>query len=133
MDDNSIQATRGSFMLDKLKERVNADAALVRRGRWVLLSFLLGIGNDDYIVTIDEGRIAAITPRKLETISGEFTIRAARTTWEEHWRPLPKRDYHDIWSMLPKGLARIDGNLLPLMQNLQYFKDVIASPRDRES
>jgi hypothetical protein len=119
-------------MLEILKERVNADAALVRRGRWVSLSFLLGIGNEDYIVTIDEGRISGIALRNLATISGVFSIRAASTTWEEHWRPIPKRDYHDIWSMLPKGLAKIDGDLLPLMQNLQYFKDVIASPRDRE-
>jgi hypothetical protein len=35
--------------------------------------------------------------------------------------------------MLPKGLAKIDGDLLPLMQNLQYFKDVIASPREKEA
>ncbi len=35
--------------------------------------------------------------------------------------------------MLPKGLARIDGDLVPLMQNLQYFKDVIAAPRAREA
>ncbi len=46
---------------------------------------------------------------------------------------MPRRDYHDVWSMLPKGLARIDGDLVPLMQNLQYFKDVIAAPREREA
>ena len=34
--------------------------------------------------------------------------------------------------MLPKGLARLDGDLVPLMQNLQYFKDVIASLRVEE-
>jgi len=120
-------------MLEDLKERVNADAALVQRGRWVSLRFLLGIDDDDYIVTIDEGRVADISPRRLSTHTGTFTIRAARATWEEHWRPMPKRDYHDIWSMLPKGLATIDGDLLPLMQNLQYFKDVIASLRAREA
>jgi hypothetical protein len=31
--------------------------------------------------------------------------------------------------MLPKGIATIDGTLLPLMQNLQYFKDIIAVMR----
>lgn len=120
-------------MLDNLKDRVNADAALVRRGRWVNLTFVLGIGRDDYLVTIVEGQVKGVEPRRLATDSGVFAVRADRETWEEHWKPMPRRDYHDVWSMLPKGLARIDGDLLPLMQNLQYFKDVIASPRTKDS
>ncbi len=120
-------------MLENLEDRVNGDAALVRRGRWVDLTFLLGIGAADYLVTIRGGRVARIAPRRLATDSGRFAIRAAAATWDEHWRALPRRDYHDIWSMLPKGLARIDGDLVPLMQNLQYFKDVIAAPRAREA
>ena len=31
--------------------------------------------------------------------------------------------------MVADGVASFDGDLLPLMQNLQYFKDVLASPR----
>lgn len=120
-------------MLDNLKDRVNADAALVRRGRWVNLTFVFGVDQDDYLVTIAEGQVESVEPRRLATDSGVFTVRAERGTWEEHWKPTPRRDYHDVWSMLPKGLARIDGDLLPLMQNLQYFKDVIASPRAKEA
>lgn len=119
-------------MLETLKDRVNADAPLVRRGRWVNLTFLLGIDDEDFLVTIAEGKVESVAPRRLATDTGCFTIRAGKETWAEHWSVMPKRDYHDIWSMLPKGLAKIDGDLLPLMQNLQYFKDVIASPRRKE-
>ena len=52
-------------MFDRMKERVNADAALIQRGRWVSLSFLLGIDDEDYVITIDEGRVTAIAPRRL--------------------------------------------------------------------
>ena len=116
-------------MIEKLRKNVNNCEALVRRGRWVNLSFLIGIGEEDFIVKIREGVVVSVEKRGLTTDTGCFTIRAAFDTWAEHWAPMPKRDYHDIWSMLPKGLVRIDGDLLPLMQNLQYFKDVIASPR----
>jgi hypothetical protein len=34
--------------------------------------------------------------------------------------------------MLPKQIAKIDGRLEPLMQNLQYFKDIIAKMRKEE-
>ena len=73
---------------------------------------------------------APLDPREVATLRAWIEGGAV---WEEHWRPMPKRDYHDIWSMLPKGLATIDGDLLPLIQNLQYFKDVIASLRAREA
>lgn len=117
-------------MLEQLKDRVNDDAMLVRRGRWVNLTFLFGMDQDDYLVTITGGRILNVEARRLSTQTGVFTIRADGATWKEHWQAIPRRDYHDIWSMLPKGLAQIDGDLLPLIQNLQYFKDVIASLRD---
>ena len=119
-------------MLEDLQERVNADPALVRRGRWVNLSFVLGVGEAEYVIAIADGRVENVEARRLPTHGGLFAIRAARETWEEHWKPIPKRDYHDIWSMLPKGLATLDGDLLPLMQHLQYFKDVLASPRRKE-
>lgn len=116
-------------MLEELQQRVNASEPLVRRGRWVNLTFLFGSGDDEYLITIASGRVAHVEPRRLPTHSGVFAIRAAPETWAEHWQPVPRRDYHDIWSMLPKGLARLEGDLLPLIQNLQYFKDVIAAPR----
>jgi hypothetical protein len=80
-------------------------------------------------VTIEQGRIRSIEPRRLATATGRFTVRAAETTWTEFWKPVPRRDHHDLWAMLAAGLAKIDGDLLPLMQNLQYFKDVLAAPR----
>jgi hypothetical protein len=116
-------------MIDALRDRVNADEALVRRGRYVTLSLLLGVGENDYVVTIERGRVSAVEPRRLATMTGRFTIRAPAAAWEEFWQPLPRPSHHDLWAMLAAGIARIDGDLLPLMQNLQYFKDVLAAPR----
>lgn len=116
-------------MIDRIRDRVNADDALVRRGRYVSLSFLVGVGEEDYVVTIEQGRVASVERRSLATGTGRFTIRAAAPVWNEFWKPLPKRSHHDLWAMLAAGIAKIDGDLLPLMQNLQYFKDVLAAPR----
>ena len=33
--------------------------------------------------------------------------------------------------MLAAGLVKLDGDLATLMQNLQYFKDVLSSPRPK--
>ena len=117
-------------MIEEMQKRVNADPVLRHRGRWVNLTFVLGIGDDDYLITIAAGKITDIRQRQLPTDTGSFSIRASKDSWDKHWQAIPPRDYHDIFAMLPKQIARIDGALLPLMQNLQYFKDIIAKLRD---
>ena len=117
-------------LTDTWMVRINSNQDLLKRGKWVNLSFTFGIDNDDYLISIKNGKITQIQKRNLATESGIFAIRAARSTWKEHWRCIPKRDFHDIWSMLPKQLITLDGNLLPLIQNLQFFKDLIASLRE---
>ena len=109
---------------------MNADPALKHRGRWVDLTFTIGVGEVDYLITIKQGKIIKISQRKLQTTTGSFSIRAEASSWCKHWQKIPQRDYHDIFAMLAKGLVKIDGDLLPLMQNLQYFKDLISKKRE---
>lgn len=116
-------------MIKDIAAKVNGNDALVRRGRYVSLDFLVGIGAADYIVAVRGGRIETVAPRRLPTETGIFSVRAAAEVWAEHWKVLPKRDRHDLFNMVSAGLATLDGDLLPFMQNLQYFKDVLASPR----
>ncbi len=118
-------------MIEMLSERVNGNADLVRRGRYVSLTFLWGLGDDDYLVDIRDGRVEGVAKRTLAMETGHFTVRATADVWEEFWQPMPKRDHHDFFSMLSAGIAQVDGDLLPLMQNLRYFKDVLASLRKR--
>ena len=115
--------------IDILAERANADGWLVHRGRRLNLRFLLGVGEADYIVSIRDGRVESAAPRRLPTDTGVFSIRATDDVWADFWSAEPPRDRHDIFSMVAAGLATLDGELLPLMQNLQYFKDLLAAPR----
>ena len=65
-----------------------------------------------------------------ESESGVFAIRASEVVWDEYWQKLPKRNYHDLFSMFSSGLATIDGDLTIFMQNLIYFKLLFAAPRN---
>jgi len=84
----------------------------VHRGRWVNLTFVLGVGDDDHLITIAAGKITEIRQRHLPTDTGSFSIRASKESWAKHWQAVPPRDYHDIFAMLPKGIATIDGDLI---------------------
>ena len=115
--------------IDEWINIVNSNQKLVDNGKWLNINFTFGYGNNDYLFEINNGRILSISRRDLQTKSGIFKIHADIKSWQKHWLTIPPRDYHDIFAMLAKKIVTIDGNLIPLMQNLQYFKDIIASNR----
>jgi hypothetical protein len=49
-------------MIEALGERVNGDAMLVRRGRFLTTTFLLEVGPTAWLIAIFEGRIVS-SPR----------------------------------------------------------------------
>jgi hypothetical protein len=52
-------------MIEALRERVNGDEALVRRGRFLSTTFLLEVGATAWLISIFEGRIVSVTPGPL--------------------------------------------------------------------
>jgi hypothetical protein len=46
---------------------------------------------------------------------------------------VPEPGYHDLFAMKKLGVARVEGDLVPLMANLRYVKDVVTAPRARRA
>ena len=61
--------------------------------------------------------------------SSRFQISATAEGWRRFWEPIPEPGWHDLLALTKRGAARIDGDLHPLLANLQYFKDLLAAPR----
>ena len=116
-------------MLERLPDLVNADANLVRRGRFVNTTFLIGIDDANYLVRIADGRVTNITQGPFITPHYSFALRASREAWEKFWQPLPPLGFTDIFALVKNKLLRVEGDLHPFMANLLYFKDVLASLR----
>lgn len=117
--------------LDDLPERVNNNTALVHRGRYLTTVFLLEIGDKPYIITIREGRIVDVAAAPVMP-SWTFALRASAEAWEKFWAAVPEPGYNDIMALVRSGRMRLEGNLQPLMANLLYIKDVLASIRKPE-
>ncbi len=77
--------TKNIDIIDRLPDLVNSDADLVRRGRHLSTTFMLGIGDQGYLVKIIEGRIVSITPGPFVTPHYSFALRAPRDEWEKFW------------------------------------------------
>jgi hypothetical protein len=115
-------------VLARLPDLVNADTGLVRRGQRLTTTFLLGVGDREYLVHVAEGRVAGVEPGPFLMRSWSFAVRAPAGAWARFWRPLPEPGYHDIFAMKKLGVARVEGDLWPLMAHLRYVKDVLAAP-----
>src|SRR5262245_31272873 len=116
-------------MIERIPDLVNADEDLVRRGRFLSTTFLIEVGDKGYLVKIIEGRVVSITPGPFVTPNYSFALRAPRDEWELFWTALPPPGHHDIFALFKRGKLVIEGDLHPLMANLLYIKDVLASPR----
>jgi hypothetical protein len=123
----AAETTHASIL--SLPRLVNDDAGLVRRGRYLTATFLVEAGDSEFLVRVTEGRIAAVERGPFLMRSWSFALRAAAETWERFWEPVPGPGYHDLFAMKKLGVARIEGDLAPLMANLRYVKDVLAAPR----
>ena len=61
--------------------------------------------------------------------STAFTVRATEQAWTEYWQPMPSPGWHDLFALTKRGVASLEGDFQPLLQNLQFFKDLLALPR----
>lgn len=114
-----------------LAEPANANVNHVRRGKHLSTVFLLGIGDQQFYLTIVEGRVADVEhgPKPLRAVS--FSIKAGLPAWREFWKPVPQAGYHDLFAIAKGKQASIEGNVQVLMANLRYIKDLLATPRGR--
>ena len=116
-------------MISELKELVNANAGLVRRGRWTNAVMLLGIGQENHWVTIREGRIDSIGAEDWQVSGYDFAIRGTAEAWEKFWSSPPPPMHHDLHALVRVGKVRLEGDLDMLQGNLLYLKLLLETLR----
>ena len=116
-------------MIETLKEKVNGDAGLVRRGRYLTTTFLLEVGATAWLISIFEGSIVAVTKGPFVMPSSAFALRAPADEWEKFWSRRPPPGSNDLMALIKRRALRAEGNLQVFMANLRYFKEVLAKLR----
>lgn len=113
----------------KLPELLPEDSDLLRRGRWLDVDCRIDIGDTPFHLTIAQGALAAFDRGPKLMRSTAFTVRGTDEAWHHHWMRMPEPGWHDLFALTKRGAASFEGDLRPLLQNLQYFKDLLALPR----
>lgn len=106
-----------------------ADEDLLRRGRWLTVECRVDVGREPFFLSIRDGALAALDRGARLMRSTTFSFRATDEAWTHYWQPMPGPGWHDLFALTKRGAASMEGDLRPLLQNLQYFKDLLALPR----
>jgi len=106
-----------------------ADEDLLRRGRWLTVECRVDVGQEPFFLSIRDGAVASLDRGARLMRSTAFSFRATDEAWINYWKPMPEPGWHDLFALSKRGAASMEGDLRPLLQNLQYFKDLLALPR----
>ena len=101
------------------------------RGRAVDLTFLVQFGQVGLVVHVRQGEVVAVDSiASLPPLASfDFSVKAPADAWSRFWQAMPEAGSHDIFALTRFGHMSIQGNLHPLMSNLQFVKDLLAVGR----
>lgn len=116
-------------MIESLPALSDRDPWFARRGRHINVDFLVGVGDESWILRIREGRVERADRVTPVARSWDFAIRAGAEAWAQFWQPTPPPQRNDIMALVKHGMMTIEGNLHPLFANLLWFKALLALPR----
>ena len=114
------------------QDMVNADPTLKVIGRFFTTDFLLGFGDQEYIVYVRDGTIQRITDSLTIETPWSFALRAPEESWEKFTQKLPPPMYNDIWAMAHPlhGRLRMDGDVKVLWQNMRALTWMLDRMRE---
>jgi len=93
---------------------------------------LLGFDQVCLLVRVCGGIVTGIEKLTRPLQSWDFSIRGSERAWLAYWQRTPTPGWHDILALNKRREMCIEGNLHPLMANLQQVKDLLAAPREQQ-
>jgi hypothetical protein len=125
-------STRTTLPLESLKQRARGDALLARFGRDLDLALIVGDGELDWLVEIENGVVMRVTRGPLLMPRTDLRLRAASETWARFLEPVPPPGYHDLFAMRRYRRIQIEGDIRLMSAYLFYLKRLFALLRPEE-
>lgn len=116
-------------MLDMMAAGLAERPDLVRLGRLFSETVLLRIDAAEYYLEFDRGVLAQVRRGPSKKIPYRFGLITDADAMTRFWQPLPEPGFHDLFGLVKIGRAEIVGDILVLVKNLRFIKEVLALPR----
>ena len=105
---------------------------LLRLGRLFSETVLIEVDGDEYYLFFEKGYITRIEQGPSRKTPWRFALRTDAEALNKFWQPRPEPGFHDIFGLVKIGRGRIDGDILCLVKNLRFFKEVLGIARTQE-
>lgn len=121
-----------SQWMNAWQDKVNEDPTMKIIGRYFTTNFLLGFGEKEYRVSMNQGNIERITDQLSIETPWTFALRGPRESWEKFIQRVPPPMYNDIWAMAHPlhGRLKMDGDSKVLWQNLRALTWMLDRMRE---
>ncbi len=107
--------------MEQFRAIVNRDGPFKNVGKHCNVRFLVGIGDQEYLVVIEKGRVETIALSGIFDFDANwaFALRGPQESWSKFVQPVPPPTYTDVIFMTFNQRIRLEGNLLAFWQNIR--------------
>lgn len=116
----------------QIQSRLERTPHLLRLGWLFSETVLIEVEGDEYYLTFETGRIVSVDQGPSRKTPWRFALRTDAEALEKFWQARPEPGFHDIFGLVKIGRGRIDGDILSLVKNLRFFKEVLGLARAQE-
>ena len=120
-------------MFKSLIEKNERRSELSIMAQYLNTCFMISTVDDEYLVKIEKGIVTNVKEGPFVMPSYTFKLTASKEEWFKFLQTTPQPGSHDIIAMLRRKVLKFEGDLLPLMSHLLYFKFLLASLRPKEN
>ena len=115
--------------LNRMRDDLERTPHLHRIGALFSETVLIKVDGQEFYLIFEKGHITRIVEGPSKKTPYRFGFVTDAAALNEFWTAVPAAGFHDIFAMVKIGRAEIIGDMLLLIKNLRFFKEVIALPR----
>ena len=116
----------------QIKATLEETPHLIRIGRLFSETVLIEVDDSEYYLYFEQGCITSIAEGPSRKTPWRFAFRTDTEALRKFWQACPEPGFHDIFGLVKIGRGRIDGDILTLVKNLRFFKEVLELARAKE-
>ena len=112
------------------REKVNSDPVLSHRGTGSTFRLLLGWGNDQYVIAVQDGRIADIRSGPFVMPQCDFALTGSAGAWQRFCAARPAPREQDIFAFFRSREILLTGDTRKFYAHLMCLKLMLNHLRD---
>ncbi len=112
-----------------LQQALDDKPHILHLGRLFSETVLIEVDGAEYYLLFEKGHLVSVTEGPSRKTPWRFALRTDADALARFWKDLPEPGFHDVFGLVKTGRGRIDGDILSLVKNLRFFKEVLALPR----